>query len=313
MRNPEREHQLHPMASKSIYFGINEFVRQPNYKDRLEIANKINTPVSQGGSCIAGDMYQDIACNYPLNIEEKMDLLTAAKNSWETSLSFQNIVTDKLNRYTQQAAINLACLPLWLPLAVDRKIPTITAIQKSYDKLINIGMGSLDYIKELPYNTTPELQTTKNDLRGIISEINGLLLLQRFSMKTLKDESFVAVPSTISQNYAKKLGSSGLNKGWDISVYTKNNPDIPRAELAYKLQIKTHRQANNDKYSPDIHVIGIQDDLTTKPSATNKYDAIVIACATENQSYNPNNNNYPDFNSPLMLDEKTELLLDILG
>ncbi|MEI6751187.1 MAG: hypothetical protein WCK69_01385 [Candidatus Saccharibacteria bacterium] len=313
MNNSNNHKPLSMYGTERVSRDIERFSSNNYVDEQLEIAKDLSTLGSAEGYTLSGAMYQELSCKKELDLMQKIECLSEAKKSWENSLAIKSICNAPMNRYTQQAHVGLACLPLWASLAVDGKNSTLETTQKSYNKLIDIGLKSIVAVENIDLESEDLVLQTNNDLRGGISEINALILLQRFIVQTLKDDSFTAVPSLLSQDYAKRRGSGGLNNGWDTSVFTKTSPEQQNVDLTYKLQIKTHHLKKEKIYSPDIIVIAMGSDLVdyNQPIGLS-FDSIINNADKERQQTSHENLGN-QIESSLFLDNKTEILLNLMG
>lgn len=294
---------LSPLGDGRVYADVLRFKDAGSFDRQLGIAEELGNLTSEAALFASGAMFQDLACSHPLGIEQKIGFLATAQQRWEEALKLRQISSPNLGRHSQTAAVGLACLPLWASIAVDSKNPPLTALRKAYNQLIDIGMDSVVAVRGLNGRLTAAQKEKNGDLRGGISEISVLLLLQRFALKELGDNSWVAVPSLLRQNLAKKRKGTYVNKAWDVSVFTQANPE-DNVELTYKVQVKTRHSEKDASYAPGIQLVAVRDDLADLTGETLPFDAIVMGCAAERDR---------DFKRSPPLERRTDKLLDILG
>ncbi len=284
------------------YGDVARFVDTHDTAKKLEIIEGLEDIGLESALYFAGAMNLEIAASNPiLDEEQRIGFLANAKANWERVISLRKVVSGEVDKNSQLAAVGLACLPLHASIAVNGRNPNLSTIRRSYDQLLDIGQRSVNSTL-LTHGKNDEHSILRNqDLRGGISEITVLLLLQRFALKHTYDNEWVAVPSLLSQDRATRNKGSAESGAWDTSVFSQRDAISP-PQLTYKIQVKTRVVPNGLLYDDDISQVAVRNDLSLG-SREMAFDAVIRECDVEQLG---------DCSASDTLDKRTELILDIL-
>jgi hypothetical protein len=207
-----------------------------------------------------------------------------------------------------KAAQLIADIPLMMSIHGDQKMPIFGAIQKHYLRSIDntrMAIAANEACREqgdFRGNT---------DTAGHVGEMATRLLLQRYGIREIGDNSWLPMAAHLSQDRGarSKTLAGRDNPSWDISVFTQCDPQ-DKTDVPYKIQVKTHSTIGDGNYSDDITVV-TADHLTVQHERnTNFYKIFRELMAEEVAGRNGVTHALPE---STRLDMRTELLTSILG
>lgn len=271
--------------------------------EQIRIAERVEAHNSPSHLYTAGAMFLDVATSDALPAEQKVEYIVRAHHNWENTLQLTAVINQHPTEESHQASVGLACLPLWQRLAIERKNPSLSKLEVAYKSLIGIGTVSLAGYRSLGEKGVSYVDPKRGDLRGRMSEISVLLLLQRFALREMASSDWLAVPSLISQDINRGTKASPSSKAWDLSVFTQPSPEAA-SDLSYKIQVKTKRTPKH-VYDPDITVVDYSTDLTSHAGSSTPIGIIIRQCAEEQETDSDRVTSE--------LDRATEKLLEVLG
>lgn len=202
---------------------------------------------------------------------------------------------------TGQAEVMLANLHNYQSLVLNGSVAAARIRQVEYEKLVEIGERQIVQARDMQKSSREH-----GYYIGLIGEISVLLLTQRFGLQS-PENAWTGIPAHISNDMARHDGDN-KRKAWDVSVFTQydENP----ADLTYKIQVKAGKDGATD-YAGDVAIVRVNRDLVIEsPECLEEYrhmplGAIIHEAALELESQG---------STPTQrLDQRTELLLDILG
>lgn len=256
---------------------------------------------SQESLQIAGAMCVDLAARDYISEERKTELLDRASGIWSFACHKWWERAPMLPS-TLRSAIGLATLSAQRSIILEHTLPPLDTVWAIHDDLCTIGSVGVEMQRQFTETDEPEAAM---DTVGILSELVVLLLHNRFALQQLVDGSMLALPAYLTQdNGVNALDSRGLNNHWDVSIFAEYPPEPPK--VVYKVQAKSRYHPKHPKYSEDIAVVFVGDDLVTSYGETRhgiKPRAIVKECVQENS-------NLAGEYILQRLGSRTELLLD---
>lgn len=279
---------------------------------RISIIDSLETSDQYVDLCFAAQFAIDTAWDLPSNSDLKSHLFDKAEGLSVQIIQEREVYKNLHERVTATAALMLVSMDISRGLS--------DGIMPSQEQITQYTDGLTDLACYLNYDIWIFEQLEKfrkqTDLIGILSEINVLALLNRFSTRNIGDGSYVAVPARYSEDRALKPGEErdlsqpNYKQGWDISVFAANACGEPR--LAHKIQVKNRYSSHNvgEVYAPDISVIYERQDLVLGYGVQKRKDKnyvqhnIVRDLALEREG---------DKRATEHLDRRTEKLLEIMG
>ncbi|MEI7683228.1 MAG: hypothetical protein WCJ24_02935 [Candidatus Saccharibacteria bacterium] len=293
-----------PNRSSSQHFGnisandaAKEFQTHPgNVPLRFTLMDREASIGSDLSLKYAGKMAIELAYQID-DSETRLQLLDSAQKHLEASKARKAF---GLTGASGNAAVELALLPQHRYSIMLGKVARPKVMESIYLDLLEAGQ---EHKNALAGNVHP---LVRQDLKGNLSEISTLMLLQRFAVQE-GDGSWSILPASLSSDRGKANRGSHVRNSWDIEVQTQYDLETP-PELQYKIQVKTRRHANKTHfkrtiYAEDIAVVYVQDDLQINGQIM-PLDQIINECIAEQEG---------DEVSAQKLNRRTGRLLDILG
>ncbi len=185
---------------------------------------------------------------------------------------------------------------------LEGQLPPRKLAEKAYEETVGIGFTlASEFAKRIDDRNTTGLMS------GTIGELATLALLERFSFREQVGSHTYFPFLTHPSEDARKRARTGLNSGWDISVFTSDGDSIA---LDYMLQVKTRRTSKDSSSSIDdrITLVGLDPDLRISAD-TNMWigSQILTECFAELRGFD-----HSEIATD-QLDERTDLLLDLIG
>lgn len=295
------------------YEAIGKFERTDSIDKKAAIVTDLEDEGVISGIVLAGDLSLSLSYLHD-DIDHKIAFFNRAKEDWERALKVQSYRSNHTDAVVGRAAISLVFLKQHRALNFYDQLASPEDQDQTYRRLIEIGQRCLegwDYYENL------RKISHCHELAGVVSEIDVLLLLLRFT-RTLGDSSWAPLPALVTQDRGKRVTDQTMARnGWDIGVYTHTD-ETKAPELTYKIQVKTDRNQRiksdkidqaSIKYDDDIVVVYARNDLSLDPNFRMARNFVINTCNEELHA--PNSKSRRPLSRKL--NQQTDKLLEIIG
>lgn len=283
------------------------------YTEKAGFSQTINNLQSYGsfGMLVAGFLAEDAMQSLPAsnaNYYEEIARSQYLRAKTYQSKHYYLESFDKMNSFI--ACQRLGRLAVAKSIYIHRLNPTYATIKRLQKTNLRIAT---DLCKWKYSANAPKSSLDITRMTGKIAELAVLLLLNRFSIRELGDNSFLAIDGSFSEDHAEKLSQptkSIKSPAIDVHIFVQVDPKA-KVEQKYSLQIKSsnYQPEKKDFYNlSDVSLICVADDLALTKNEINVCPKIVLDCQHEDK--------YPSLaknDITPSLDARTDLLLSILG
>ncbi len=247
---------LKRLDRSSPYTIINDFVSVNSTEQASALIKRMEARGLEG--CLrAGDVCLEVAMSFEdISDNQAIAMFGRARDNWNKA-ALTHDIRARQNSYILRAQVQLAHLPLYATLRLEKQIPTFDHIESAYNKMLqNIPAICQEYEGRQSgvLQIHPSYIQEEGKLIGMISELSILLLLHRWRLGQgpASEQNWLATPSLISEDrfgVSKQRGA--IRDTWDISVWGISDDMAPfvTSRIQATTSTGTRRKKNYDYHS----------------------------------------------------------------
>ncbi len=178
---------------------------------------------------------------------------------------------------------------------------------QALDMYLSLGQLGVDLLDKRKVDENNQSRISSN-IKGVLGEMAVLLLIERYALKEIGADSFVALQSMLSEDHGGDCIRYDISPSWDINILTRLSLE-EAIEKTYRLQIKNSKFYFPNTKRNDLFVTNVflDPDLAVYENEQNISERIIRGCYIEMH----NLASLERLSSEL--DKRNEQLLEIIG